>query len=167
MGNIENFKSLFFLFLTGLFLISCGAGPNNSSEELSGDSYFRESGHDFSYIKSHNELHRTIYPRVIAYAYNKDFILAAQVPNLEHDKSLKASELNSGNENFEGLLKKADSILANDPYYIKVLSGKINFWIIKNNTHELIGPLTSSQYLTKREELNIPNELKLDLKFSH
>jgi hypothetical protein len=162
----ENFKFLLSLFLVGLLLVisSCGAGVNNASEELSGDSYFRESGHDLSYITSHNELHRTIYPRVVAYAYNDAFILAAQIPNREHDKGSIASELNNGKENFDDLLKKADSILTHDPYYIKILSGKLNFWIIRNDTHELIGPLTSNEYLRARKKLNIPEDLKLDVK---
>ena len=167
MDNIlENLRSGLSLFLVGLFLVisSCGAGVNNASEELSGDSYFRESGHDFSYIRSHNGRQRTIYPRIIAYAYNSDFILAAQVPNREHDKGLITDELNHGKEDLNILEKKADSILTNDPYFIKMLSGKINYWIIKNDTHELIGPMTGNQYLTKRVELNIPNDLKLDVK---
>lgn len=154
------------ILLTCLFLLleSCGAGVNNSSEELSGDSYFRESGNDFNYITSHNELHKTIFSKIIAYAYNSNFVLAAQMPNYEYHRAGIAGELNHGKEDMEFLYKKADSILTSDPYYIKIFSEKVNFWIIRNKDHKLIGPLTSDEYLTKRRELKIPEELRLDVK---
>jgi hypothetical protein len=146
-----------------LLLSSCGAGFNSSSEELSGDYYFRESG-NLNSIRSHNDLHSAIYSRIIAYDHNSDFIIAAQKPNLEHHRGLIASELNTGHEDFSVLEKSADSILKHDPYYLKIFSSKINFWIIVSKSHELIGPLTKDEYQAKRKELNIPDDLELDVK---
>lgn len=147
-----------------LLLSSCGAGVNSSSEELSGGSFFRESGSALNSITSHNGLHRTIYSRIIAYNHNGDFIVAVQKPNFEYHRILIASELNTGHEDFRILEKSADSILTHDPYYLKIFSAKVNFWIIVNKTHELIGPMTKDEYLAKRKELNIPDDLELDVK---
>ena len=148
-----------------LFIFSCGAGVNSGSEELSHDSYFMESGHDMRYITSHNNLHKTILPRVAEYAHNDQFIIAVQLPSFKYQRAIIASELNTGVEEFDSLLQSADSILLNDPYYKKILSRKVNLWIIRNETHELFGPLTVDEYLKKRTELNIPAELKLDYQF--
>lgn len=147
-----------------LLLSSCGAGFNSRSEELSGGTYFRESGSQLSCIKSHNGLHKTIYSKIIAYDYNDDFIIAAQKPILKYHVGLIADELNTGVEDMEVLQKTADSIVTHDPYYIKILSNKINFWIIVNKSHELIGPLTKEEYQLKRDELNIPSALELEVK---
>lgn len=160
-------NSNFLKFLTAILLIcslllsSCGAGVNSSSEELSGGSYFRESGSALNCIRSHNGLHKTIYSKIIAYAYNDDFIIAAQEPKLNYHQALIASDLNTGHEDVIVLQKVADSILMYDPYYIKIFSNKINFWIIINKSHELIGPLTEEEYHTKSKELSIPDDLKL------
>jgi hypothetical protein len=146
-----------------LLLGSCGAGVNSSFEELPGGSYFRVSGSKLNYIGSHNSLHRTIYSRIIAYEYNNEFIVAAQKPNFEYHRGIIASELNTGREDFRILEKAADSILAHDPYYLKIFSAEVNFWIIVSKSHELIGPLTKDEYRAKRKELKIPDDLELDV----
>jgi hypothetical protein len=51
---------------------------------------------------------------------------------------------------------EADSILSHDNLYRKIFSHKINYWIIINNSKEVLGPLTRSEYIRKRQELNIP-----------
>ncbi len=162
------YKSFYFLTLISipicLFLSSCGAGVNSSFEELPGGSYFRESGSELNNIGSHNHLHKTIYSKILAYAYNDDFIVAAQRPSLEYHRLLIASDLNTGVEDVSVLQKNADSIVTHDPYYIKIFSNKINFWIIVSKSHELIGPLTKEEYIIKRKQLDIPDDLKLDIK---
>jgi hypothetical protein len=92
-----------------------------------------------------------------------DFVLVAQRPDRKYYAALLASELNTGKENFKELEVRADSILTKDPYHLKVLRGQINFYIIKNRTHQLIGPMTLDQYLKKRKELRVPEKLKLEI----
>jgi hypothetical protein len=146
-----------------LLLSSCGAGVNSRSEELTGGSYFRESGNALNLIRSHNGLHKAIYSKIVAYDYNDDFIIVAQKPNFEYHRGLIASDLNHGHEDFSVLEKAADSILTHDPYYLKIFSSEMNFWIIVNKLHELIGPLTKTEFEAKRKELNIPDDVKLDI----
>jgi hypothetical protein len=143
--------------------MSCGAGVNSSSEELSADAYYRASGHNFSYIRSHSNLHRSVFPTVTGYCYDADFILVKQDPNYEHHKTMLASELNHGTQKFEHLLLKADSILKQDPFFTKTFSGKINFWIIVNKTTEIVGPLSESEFRHRCNELGVSRNLQREL----
>lgn len=48
-----------------------------------------------------------------------------------------------------------------DSYYQKLLSNKINYWILDVNRDTLIGPLTKEEYLSQKNYLKIPNSLSL------
>ena len=161
--NQRNKLSRLCIVIVALLTGACGAGVNNTSEELSGDSFFHESGLDFSYVMSHNASHRTIFPEVVAYAYDDKFIVVCQRPNKKHHRALLAGELNNGQKDFEYFLIQADSILSHDPYYIKIFSSTVNFWIIVNDTHEMIGPFYIHDYIRMREQLNISDDLKLNI----
>lgn len=154
----------FILSICLLLLSSCGAGVNSSFEELSGGYYFRESGSNLNYIASHTDLRSAIYSKIIAFENNSDFIIAAQRPNLKYHRTLIASHRYAGPGDVEVSEKSADSILTHDPYYLKIFSAKLNYWIIVSRTHELIGPLTKGEYMAKRKELNIPEGLELDVR---
>lgn len=56
----------------------------------------------------------------------------------------------------------ADSLIHNDPYYIKIYSRKENYWIIINALDTLIGPLTKEEFLIKRKEYHVPDKLTLE-----
>lgn len=65
----------------------------------------------------------------------------------------------------------ADSIIKNDPYYKDIFSREINYWIIAHGepqkyfylpSSEVYGPFSKQEYLTKRKELGVPEELKLE-----
>lgn len=56
----------------------------------------------------------------------------------------------------------ADSLINNDPYYKKIFANEINYWIIYNPKDTLIGPLTKEEYIVKRKELKIPEDLQLE-----
>lgn len=64
----------------------------------------------------------------------------------------------------------ADSIIFNNPFYQNIFSREINYWIIKHFVKKkyfyqkssiVYGPYSKIEYLKKRKELNIPEELKL------
>ncbi|RYE41237.1 MAG: hypothetical protein EOP48_24090 [Sphingobacteriales bacterium] len=57
----------------------------------------------------------------------------------------------------------ADSLIDNDPYYKKIFANEVNYWIICNLEDTLIGPLTKREYIAKRKDLKIPDDLQLDL----
>lgn len=75
-----------------------------------------------------------------------------------HDR--EATDKNSSEDLIIGR-SIADSLIKNDPYYKKIFANEVNYWIIYNPQDTLIGPLTKEEYLEKRRELNIPDELKL------
>lgn len=155
-----NFVPLSVFFSVALILLSaCGAGVNSDSEELSEDSFYFRTG-SYGYVMSHNELHKTIFPRVIDYSYNIDFVLIYQVPDYDAHRLLLDFEL-SRQPGFLG--SKVDSVLKHDPYYIKILSSNANYWIIVNKTHDLIGPMNKGEYENKRRELRVPADLVLDV----
>jgi len=56
----------------------------------------------------------------------------------------------------------ADSLINNDPYYKKIFVNEVNYWIIYNRKDTLMGPLTKQEYIAKRKELKIPDNLQLD-----
>lgn len=140
-------------------LLCCQSDHNQAYEELSSDAFFKRSGRAFSYIKSANHLHRSIFPQVIDYAFNEDFIIAIQIPDKKYISTFLAGELNTGRESFDVLRHRADSLILIDPEILQVLSRKENFWIIVNENHELIGPLSKQEYLDQRRVLNIPDDL--------
>jgi len=59
--------------------------------------------------------------------------------------------------------KIADSILENDPHYVQLFSRKIKFWIISHAPDSIYGPLSLEEYLEKRTELGVPDDLRLEL----
>ena len=79
---------------------------------------------------------------VIGHAYNDQFIIAAQVPdtschhNAADEKRQEAAN-NTGNP--------------------------VNFWIIDISADKLIGPLSLNEYFQQRQQLNIPDDLKMNL----
>ena len=54
-----------------------------------------------------------------------------------------------------------DSLIKNDPYFIRIFSKNENFWIILNKHDSLIGPLTKAEYLKMRQYLRVPEKLRL------
>ena len=155
---------LAFVMMTSL-LVSCGPGLNDDVVSLGGGYFYRREGLDDKYIYYHQSNERKdIYPKVVSYAYDSTFILVAQTPMKGYGRSSLASLLNRGQANFDELLNKADSLIANDPYYVEIYSSSINYWIVDKETDKLYGPYSLEKYQAKRNELNIPDDLKLDVK---
>jgi hypothetical protein len=79
---------------------------------------------------------------VIAYAGNDQFIIAAQAPDndcvwtAEDDRYAKSTN---------------------------VTGNGINFWIIDITSNTLNGPLSLSQYLSQRQQMNIPEDFHLSI----
>ena len=75
-----------------------------------------------------------------------------------------ASQISSHNtiEDQEFCRMIADSIIKDDPYYQKIYSRDINYWIIEKNVKKLHGPYSQEEYINRKEELKVPEDLKLD-----
>lgn len=161
----EILKVLLYLFIRSLF--SCS---NDTNSELSGNYFYRDEGGYMKEILSHSANRENIYGRIICYDYNSDFIIALQEPIFDEfvsmigfnlrDDSIKYSSNSS--EDIRNSEIEADSILKNDPYYRKIFSSKYNYWIISHKLDSVFGPLTKEEYLIMREEINIPNGVKLN-----
>ena len=126
------------LFILGACLLivmsSC-----NSSDDLSGDYTFsgKGGGQDYIYHTMSGQNGKIIPCEVIAYAYNDQFIIAAQEPRDDCFQNRQDAQ-KSGNA--------------------------INFWIANHTKEELIGPLSFEEYMKRRQGLQIPEELTMDVK---
>lgn len=56
----------------------------------------------------------------------------------------------------------ADSIIKLNPYYQKIYSRKINYWIIQKKYNQLFGPYSREEYLTKKVKLGVSKYLNLE-----
>ncbi len=155
-------------FLICFFLSQCV--PNSdSSQELSGNYFYRDEGSDVKDILCHLPNHEEIYSEVVGYNYDADFIVAAQIPNYIQYRTIIGFNLrtnrvkyptNSAKELAESE-EQADSLITHDPYYKSIFANKLNFWIISNKNGTLFGPLTKKQYVGKRRDLMIPENIQI------
>lgn len=130
---------IFFLFF-GKYI-----GPQKYTEKLSGGYIFQSKGHDFNKIRKNIYIQGDKYipSNVINYSYNDIFIIAAQEPN-NYDLYLYNHVIDSNNfYNYQEL---------------------IEFWIISHEDSTIYGPMSLSNYIKKRKELSVPEDLKLKLK---
>lgn len=156
------------LYIGLTFFIGCSS-QGDYTEELSKNYFYRDEGRDVKDILSHRIDRRNIYSKILSYTYNSQFILAKQEPLYDKHKEMIAFDLrddfkkypNNSNEDRIKSERVADSILKNEEYYIKIFSQKINYWIILTKKDSLIGPLTKEEYLQKRQQLKVPQELQL------
>ncbi|MCE7043815.1 DUF3997 domain-containing protein [Dyadobacter sp. CY312] len=154
-----------------MYFFSCGAGISDFTEEL-GNGYVYESfGQELKNIRSPIAGQKNIYGKVIQYVHDENFILVMQQPNEEVYRSILAEEIISKNRNKylnhsiddikEGE-RLADSLIANDPYYLLIFANKINYWIIYHKNRQIFGPFTEEEYDQKRKEMKITDKLQLD-----
>ncbi len=149
---------------------SCGGGISNYIEELSGDFIYVNYGGAFNIIQSPNSSYPSIYGEVIDHSYDDNFIIVAQHPSKKGYQSKISSRLRNEdhkrypNNSEEERLKTdriADSIITNDPYYQKIFARKLNYWIMSHKNKKMYGPLSEIEYLKKRKELRVPEELQV------
>lgn len=151
---------------TILSLLFCSC--SDSSEDLSGGFFYRDEGGDMKEILNHSPGVQAIYGKVVDYACNDSIILVKQEPSIADHKAFIAFYLRDDHSKYgdddAGIAKSmqaADSILRNDPYYRRIFSNKINYWIIFHTRSIFSGPLSKTEYESKRAELHFPNNLKL------
>ena len=85
--------------LSCILLFSCNM--SDSSEELNGGYTFVHEGENYNFIYGKH----FIYPNVIEYKYNKDYIVASQKPNKDLYKSLLQSNLSGNYSAYNSYLK--------------------------------------------------------------
>lgn len=149
---------------------SCNQG--SLSEKLSGHYIYHEGFNRYKDIlrvkniegvtiaKNFEYLKKNIYSEVLDYSYNEDFILVKQKPNKKYHIKALLFELEDIYLRSRSELI-ADSLINNSVHYKQIFDNEINYWIIDNKKDTLLGPLNEIEYLGKRNDLKIPQELKL------
>ena len=94
-------KMIFYCFMA-FILLSCSGYNGDVADELSGGYTFRAEGSS-SYIMADNGFKEEIYENILAYTFNKDFILIKQQPSFEKYKRRLASTLNSKASSFANI----------------------------------------------------------------
>lgn len=121
------------IFSVALILQCC---TSDYTENLGGGYFFRNEGGDLKDIHSKEPKGGEIPPTVIAFDYDKNFIIAKQRPKLPQDI------LYEKNYNYE---------LGVDTTY---------FWLIIKKSHLVLGPLNENEFREVRERYQIPESLK-------
>jgi len=75
---------------------------------------------------------------------------------------LKSKHITDHNsiEDMQGIQTVLDSVFHHDPYYIRLLTAKENYWIIDKKQNKRIGPLKKSEFVRDCHELRIDIKLK-------
>lgn len=121
------------VFCVALILQCC---TSDYTENLGGGYFFRNEGGDLKDILSKDPKGGEIPSTVIAFDYDKNFIIAKQRPKLPQDI------LYEKNYNYE---------LGADTTY---------FWLIIKKSRLVLGPLKEKEFRKVRERYEIPESLK-------
>jgi len=122
------------IFLFTFLLTSCGGWVGDSIEELPGTYEFVFEGGDYNYIYGGVKNEKVIPCKVESYNYDKDYIIAYQ----------KASK---------------NCVIEHN---VKQEEGSLYYWVIDVKADTLYSFSNKSDYLEKRKELGVPEELKFD-----
>jgi hypothetical protein len=163
-------RKITLLALSLLALTGCGSP--DYYEELSG-SYLYYGG-DGDGILATTPNKKSIYGKVTRLGFDDNFIIAFQKPDYtdyhNHLSDIRRTDVTKYPENSDEDLKAtnsiADSLLKNDPFYVKVFSSKANFWIISHRNNRVYGPLNKHEYEALRTELKVPIDLELEDRIS-
>ncbi|MDP3453586.1 MAG: hypothetical protein Q8R90_11605 [Bacteroidales bacterium] len=123
----------FMVFCIALILQCC---TSDYTENLGGGYFFRNEGGDLKDILSKEPKGGEVPSTVIAFDYDKNFIIAKQRPKLPQDI------LYEKNYNYE---------LGADTTY---------FWLIIKKNRLVLGPLKEKEFREVRERYEIPESLK-------
>lgn len=123
----------YMVFCVALILQCC---TSDYTENLGGGYFFRNEGGDLKDILSKDPKGGEIPSTVIAFDYDKNFIIAKQRPKLPQDI------LYEKNYNYE---------LGADTTY---------FWLIIKKSRLVLGPLKEKEFRKVRERYEIPESLK-------
>ena len=171
------------LLIVVTVLASCNM--SDTVEDLGHGYQFVHEGEKDNWIVGRHKINANVGD----YDFNEKFILACQYPDRKVAVWELAKELNSRFDNYsEGSNtdshlynvyvyhgaqkgdimrnnsiseKLADSIINSDPSMNRLFNGEPVFWIISHKDYFLYGPFSEDEYLNKRKDLNIPDNLRL------
>ena len=139
---MKNMKRIIIISLLSILIVSCkdkSIGKNyeldyNPNKEINLiNKQKSENGYDVISISGH----------ILFYGYSKEYIIVIQKP--------------------QDSIYKFDENLKYDEMMKKIFESDFNqFWILKVENDSLFGPFRKSEYLKKRKEIGIPDNLKIN-----
>lgn len=123
----------YMVFCVAVILQSC---TSDYTENLGDGYFFRNEGGDLKDILSKEPKGGEIPSTVIAFDYDKNFIIAKQRPKLPQD------------------------ILYEKSYNYELGADTTYFWLIVKKNHLVIGPLEKKEFRDVRERYEVPESLK-------
>jgi len=106
---------------------------------------------DFDSLSIYDYVKTVIYPTVEQYKTDDKFILVKQKVNEEMYKSHLIWNLELFFSNKESK-QIADSLIANDPFFIKVFSNSVNYYIIDVEENVIHGPFKKNEFKLKKND---------------
>lgn len=123
------------VFCIALILQCC---TSDYTENLGREYFFRNEGGDLKDILSKEQKGGEIPSTVIAFDYDKNFIIAKQRPKLPQD------------------------ILYEKSYYYELGADTTYFWLIIKKNHLVLGPLKEKEFREVRERYEVPESLNFE-----
>ncbi len=121
-----------------LFVLGIHGCTSDYTENLGSGYFYRNEGGDLKDILCKKPDGGEIPATVLAYAYNKDFIIAKQRPRLPQDPLYE---------------KEYRYVNGRDTVY---------YWLIIKKKKVVIGPLNEKNFEKERKVNNVPNKLKFE-----
>ncbi len=143
-----------------LVITSCGISFSDVKFDLGHGYYYLGEGESQSYMYYTYNLDKPsidkiiIWPTVLSYDYNANFIIIKQSPN----RAVIRQNLIYFRDISE---MSVDSILNNDAFFNNMFSFDTCYWIINKKDKALKGPFSISDYIKEKEYMGISEELHL------
>ncbi|NLJ38650.1 MAG: hypothetical protein GX432_07805 [Candidatus Atribacteria bacterium] len=155
-------KNLKYIFLI-LIINSCGiVGISDINKKLGNSYHFLGEGGAQSYIyytssssgryPSIEEI--SIWPTVLSFDYDENFIIAKQSPD---EKTIKQCLMFFKDKSSES----ADSIMKTDTFFLNMFARDTCYWIINKKDKVIKGPYNFSSFQKEKSIIGVPNKLHL------
>ena len=69
----------------------------------------------------------------------------------------------TNDKDYERMDRLTDSLINNDPYFVKVFRLKLNYWIISCDDYRVHGPLSEQDFIDKKMELKVPDNIRMEM----
>jgi hypothetical protein len=141
-------------------MMSCAVSFSDINHKIGNGYFYLGEGKSQSYVyRSFNEKNPTIdeisiWPTVLSYDYDDNFLIAKQVPN---EKAIKIYLIYFDHKSSES----ADSIIKTDKSFLNMFAIDTCYWIINKNTMVKSGPFNFPDFNEQRELLNISSKLEI------
>jgi hypothetical protein len=148
------------LIIALLGITSCGISFSDINLSLGDGYYFLGEGRSQSYIYCTYNIGKpaideiVIWPTVLSYDYDGNFIVVKQSPNRD--------VISQNLTYFRDISEiKADSVILTDTLFVKMFTYDTCYWIINKKDKILNGPFDLSDFIQKKKSLGVSKRLNL------